>query len=64
MMNLDHQQRLMLTRRQLLGHSSVGIGTAALASLLNPAKTHAVGGGSRTGGIQRTRAWRSRTAVC
>ena len=32
----DHDFRLMLTRRQLLGRTATGIGTAALASLLNP----------------------------
>ena len=30
------ERRLMLTRRQLLGRSATGIGTAALASLLEP----------------------------
>ncbi len=29
--------RLAMTRRQLLGRTAKGIGTAALASLLNPA---------------------------
>src|SRR4051812_42689118 len=32
----DHDFRLLLTRRQLLGRTATGIGTAALASLLNP----------------------------
>jgi hypothetical protein len=35
-MNLQHQHQLQLTRRQFFGKTSVGIGTAALASLLNP----------------------------
>ncbi len=35
-MNLDHQYRLLLTRRHFLGRTATGIGTAALASLLNP----------------------------
>ncbi len=35
-MNVEQEIRLRLTRRQLLGRASVGIGTAALASLLNP----------------------------
>ena len=35
-MNFQHQHHLHLTRRQFFGRTSVGIGTAALASLLNP----------------------------
>ena len=35
-MNLEHEHKLMLTRRQFFGKTAVGIGTAALASLLNP----------------------------
>src|SRR5215207_9553374 len=35
-MNLEHEQRLMLTRRQFFGKTATGIGAAALASLLNP----------------------------
>ena len=35
-MNIEQEIRLRLTRRQLLGRASVGIGTAALATLLNP----------------------------
>ena len=31
-----HQHQLLLTRRHLLGRAATGIGTAALASLLNP----------------------------
>src|SRR5688500_11724581 len=31
-----HEHRLLLTRRHLLGRTATGIGTAALASLLNP----------------------------
>src|SRR5213593_331133 len=31
-----HEQQLLLTRRQLFGRATAGIGTAALASLLNP----------------------------
>src|SRR5205809_203255 len=34
-MNLFEQHRLLLTRRQLMGRTATGIGTAALASLLN-----------------------------
>src|SRR5216110_1646027 len=46
---LDHR-RLLLTRRQFFGRSAAGIGTAALASLLNPrlfsgAPAAAAGGG-------------------
>src|SRR5438105_12508171 len=35
-MCLAHQEQLLLTRRQLFGRTAAGIGTAALASLLNP----------------------------
>src|SRR5690242_18261925 len=35
-MNLEQQHRLLLTRRHFFGRTSAGIGTAALASLLNP----------------------------
>jgi hypothetical protein len=41
-MNFEQQYRLMMTRRQLLGRSAVGIGTAALASLLNPSLSRAM----------------------
>jgi hypothetical protein len=34
-MNLDHEFRLLQTRRQFFGRAAAGIGTAALASLLN-----------------------------
>jgi hypothetical protein len=32
------QERLLLTRRHFFGRLATGIGTAALASLLNPAR--------------------------
>ena len=35
-MNLDHEFSSLLTRRQFFGRAATGIGTAALASLLNP----------------------------
>jgi hypothetical protein len=35
-MNLHQEKQLLLTRRQFFGRSAAGIGTAALASLLNP----------------------------
>src|SRR4051812_46343751 len=35
-MNLDREHALLLTRRQFFGRTAAGIGTAALASLLNP----------------------------
>jgi hypothetical protein len=35
-MNFQHKHHWHLTRRQFFGRTSVGIGTAALASLLNP----------------------------
>src|SRR5580698_3628283 len=34
-MNLHREHQLLLTRRQLFGRAATGIGTAALASLLN-----------------------------
>src|SRR5918998_16875 len=34
-MNLNRERQLLLTRRQLFGRTAAGIGTAALASLLN-----------------------------
>jgi hypothetical protein len=40
-MNLPHEHNLLLTRRQLFGRAAAGIGTAALASLLNPNLLHA-----------------------
>lgn len=35
-MNPDREMELLLTRRQLFGRTATGIGTAALAALLNP----------------------------
>ena len=35
-MNPLHEQALLQTRRHFFGRSATGIGTAALASLLNP----------------------------
>src|SRR5438552_3918360 len=35
-MNLDRERQLLLTRRQFFRRTAAGIGTAALASLLNP----------------------------
>ena len=35
-MNPTQELQLLLTRRQLFGRTTAGIGTAALASLLNP----------------------------
>ena len=35
-MNLFDEQQRLITRRQFFGRSATGIGTAALASLLNP----------------------------
>src|SRR6266567_4361838 len=34
-MNVQHQRQLLLTRRHFFGRTATGIGTAALASLLN-----------------------------
>ena len=42
-MNLDREHELLLTRRQLFGRAATGIGTAALASLLNPSLLNAGG---------------------
>src|SRR5262245_56266142 len=36
-MNPRREYHLLLTRRQLFGRAATGVGTAALASLLNPA---------------------------
>src|SRR6187549_3441889 len=36
-MNVIHQHQQLLTRRHFFGRTATGIGTAALASLLNPA---------------------------
>src|SRR6476659_510738 len=49
-MDLNRERQLLLTRRQFFGRSAAGIGTAALASLLNPglfsgAAARAAGGG-------------------
>jgi hypothetical protein len=47
-----HQRRLLLTRRELFGRSAVGIGTAALATLLADDLRGAAGpAGSATGGL-------------
>ena len=35
-MNPEHDNAMMQTRRQFLGRTSAGIGSVALASLLNP----------------------------
>src|SRR6187399_649690 len=35
-MNIDRDHRLLMTRRQFFGRTAAGIGTAALASLLDP----------------------------
>ena len=45
-MNLDREYQLQLTRRQLFGRAATGIGTAALASLLNPSLLNAAAGGA------------------
>ncbi len=42
-MNLPREHELLLTRRQLFGRAATGIGTAALASLLNPSVLNAGG---------------------
>src|SRR5262245_29678050 len=49
-MNTVNDHQLLLTRRQLFGRTAAGIGTAALASLLNPslfAAPETVAGGRR-----------------
>lgn len=43
--------QLMLTRRQLFGKAAVGIGTAALASLLGETAVAAASSANRTGGV-------------
>ena len=53
-MDVDHEIRLQMTRRQLFGRTAKGIGVAALASLLSPealAASDAVGGVGGYGGI-------------
>jgi len=49
-MNWQYLMDLALTRRQLFGRASAGIGVAALASLLDP-KLFAAPEGSKTGGL-------------
>ncbi len=48
-MNLEHEHKLMLTRRQFFGKAATGIGAAALGSLLNPNLFGAVGEGTQSG---------------
>jgi hypothetical protein len=48
-MNLHREHQLLLTRRQLFGRTAAGIGTAALASLLNE-RLFAADAERRTGG--------------
>src|SRR5271166_335626 len=55
-MNVIEQLRLQVTRRAFLGRSGAGIGTLALASLLNPSIVSAgavqpVGGADRWRGV-------------
>ncbi|MDH3585140.1 MAG: DUF1501 domain-containing protein, partial [Phycisphaerae bacterium] len=50
-MDLQTRQRLSTTRRHFLQDgTTAGLGAAALASLLNPATTHAAGGGGKARG--------------
>src|ERR1051325_5086386 len=48
-MNLLHEKAKFLTRRQFFGRSAVGIGGAALASLLNPSLLAALTDPARDG---------------
>ena len=51
-MDFDEQARLAMTRRHFFGLGSTGIGTAALASLLNPSLfAGAMDATSKTGGL-------------
>lgn len=52
-MNIEHEIKLKMTRRQLFGRSAKGIGVAALASLLGPEGLLAGDGGinPKTGGL-------------
>ena len=55
-MDLNRERQLLLTRRQLFGRTAAGIGTAALASLLNPSlfaapTVQAAGQGGALGGM-------------
>ena len=45
-MDLNHEYQRLLTRRQFFGRTAAGIGTAGLASLLNPRLFAAEAGGS------------------
>src|SRR5438094_6172180 len=49
-MDLHREHQLLMTRRQLLGRCACGFGTAALASLLNPALFAGEEIGPKTGG--------------
>jgi hypothetical protein len=51
MMDLHREHQLLLTRRQLFGRAAAGIGTAALASLLNERLFAAADGSLKTGGV-------------
>src|SRR5687767_3493665 len=46
-MDLSREHRLLLTRRHFFGRTAAGIGTAALASLLAPARLPAGGPAGR-----------------
>ncbi|HZP01056.1 MAG TPA: DUF1501 domain-containing protein [Terriglobia bacterium] len=51
-MNIEHEIKLQMTRRQLFGRSAKGIGVAALASLLGPDGLLAADGiNPKTGGL-------------
>src|SRR3954462_7657520 len=50
-MDFERERRLLLTRRQLLGRTATGIGTAALASLLNPSLARAADPTSKSIGL-------------
>ncbi len=50
-MDFDEQYRLAMTRRHFFSLGSTGIGTAALASLLNPSLFAAMDANQKTGGL-------------
>src|SRR5687767_12822589 len=48
-MDFSRERQLLMTRRQLFGRTAAGIGTAALASLLNPSLFGAAGASAPPG---------------
>ena len=55
-MNPAREHELLLTRRQLFGRTATGVGTAALASLLNPSLLSAAPSGGPAAGVSAAQA--------